>query len=145
MKEEKSKLGKGSGFDGDSWSDYFGDSTVYRCGKSGISVHLPDDSVADKADRGEDSAAGEDSGGLESDNAGDDDREEKENEMKQIIAWTLEISKGYRSIKFRFETGVEAQQFLIAWLNHKTEVDSYDKDEDEYSIYPVFEQDEKEE
>ena len=65
--------------------------------------------------------------------------------MKQIIGWTLEISKGYRSIKFRFETGVEAQQFLIAWLNHKTEVDSYDKNEDEYSIYPVFEQDEQEE
>lgn len=65
--------------------------------------------------------------------------------MKQIIAWTLEISKGYRSIKFRFATAVEAQEFLIAWINHKTEVDSYDKDEDEYSIYPVFEQDEKEE
>ena len=65
--------------------------------------------------------------------------------MKQIIAWALEISKGYRSIKFCFETGVEAQQFLIAWLNHKTEVDSYDKNEDEYSIYPVFEQEEKEE
>ena len=65
--------------------------------------------------------------------------------MKQIIAWTLEISKGYRSIKFRFATAVEAQEFLIAWINHKAEVDSYDKNEDEYSIYPVFEQDEKEE
>ena len=65
--------------------------------------------------------------------------------MKQIIGWTLEISKGYRSIKFRFATAVEAQEFLIAWINHKTEVDSYDKNEDEYSIYPVFEQDEKEE
>lgn len=65
--------------------------------------------------------------------------------MKKIIGWTLEISKGYRSIKFRFETGVEAQQFLIVWINHKTEVDSYDKNEDEYSIYPVFEQGEKEE
>ena len=65
--------------------------------------------------------------------------------MKQIIGWTLEISKGYRSIKFCFATAVEAQEFLIAWINHKTEVDSYDKNEDEYSIYPVFEQDEKEE
>ena len=65
--------------------------------------------------------------------------------MKKIIGWTLEISKGYRSIKFRFATAVEAQEFLIAWINHKTEVDSYDKNEDEYSIYPVFEQDEKEE
>ena len=65
--------------------------------------------------------------------------------MKQIIAWALEISKEYRSIKFRFATAVEAQEFLIAWINHKTEVDSYDKNEDEYSIYPVFKQDEKEE
>ena len=57
--------------------------------------------------------------------------------MKQIIAWTLEISKGYRSIKFRFATCVEAQEFLVAWINHKDEVDKYDtsgfldfKDED---------------
>ena len=64
---------RGDGFNGDSWHDYFGDSTVYRCGKSGISVHLPDDSVADKADRGEDSAAGEDSSGLGENHAGDKD------------------------------------------------------------------------
>lgn len=65
--------------------------------------------------------------------------------MKQIIAWTLEISKGYRSIKFRFSTAVEAQEFLIAWINHKSDADKWDKNEDEYSIYPVFEQGEKEE
>ena len=61
--------------------------------------------------------------------------------MKQIIAWTLEISKGYRSIKFRFATCVEAQEFLVAWINHKADADKYDKNEDEYNIYPVFEQD----
>ena len=65
--------------------------------------------------------------------------------MKQIIAWALEISKGYRNIKFRFATAVEAQEFLIAWINHKSDADNWDKNEDEYSIYPVFEQDEKEE
>jgi len=65
--------------------------------------------------------------------------------MKQIIGWTLEISKGYRNIKFRFSTAVEAQEFLIAWINHKSDADKWDKNEDEYSIYPVFEQDEKEE
>ena len=65
--------------------------------------------------------------------------------MKQIIGWTLEISKGYRSIKFRFATAVEAQEFLIAWINHKSDADKWDKNEDDYSIYPVFEQDEKEE
>jgi hypothetical protein len=32
--------------------------------------------------------------------------------MKQIIAWALEISKGYRSIKFRFATAVEAGAYL---------------------------------
>lgn len=65
--------GKGSGFDGDSWRDYFGDSTVYRCGKSGLSVHLPDDSVADKADRGENCAESKDSGKLGQDHAGHSD------------------------------------------------------------------------
>ena len=65
--------------------------------------------------------------------------------MKQIIGWTLEISKGYRNIKFRFATAVEAQEFLIAWINHKSDADNWDKNEDEYSIYPVLEQDEKEE
>ena len=65
--------------------------------------------------------------------------------MKKIIGWTLEISKGYRSIKFRFSTAVEAQEFLIAWINHKSDADNWDKNEDEYSIYPVFEQEEKEE
>ena len=65
--------------------------------------------------------------------------------MKQIIGWTLEISKGYRNIKFRFATAVEAQEFLIAWINHKSDADKWDKNEDDYSIYPVLEQDEKEE
>ena len=65
--------------------------------------------------------------------------------MKKIIGWALEISKGYRSIKFRFATCVEAQEFLVAWINHKTDADNYDKNEDEYNIYPVFEQEEKEE
>lgn len=60
--------------------------------------------------------------------------------MKQIIAWALEISKGYRSIKFRFATAVEAQEFLIAWINHKSDADKWDEKEDEYSIYPVFEE-----
>ena len=65
--------------------------------------------------------------------------------MKKIIGWTLEISNGYRSIKFRFSTAVEAQEFLIAWINHKSDADKWDKNEDDYSIYPVLEQDEKEE
>ncbi len=130
---------------GDGWNDYFGDSTVYCCRRGGMYVHLADSDNVQTAGATADGRTREDSGGLESDNGRDDDRKEKENKMKQIIGWTLEISKGYRRIRFRFETGAEAQQFLIAWLNHKTEVDSYDKNEDEYSIYPVFEQEEKEE
>ena len=62
---------RGDGFNGDSWSDYFGDSTVYRIGKSGFSVHMPRDSKPDKADRSKDGAENEDSGGLGQDNAGD--------------------------------------------------------------------------
>ena len=53
------------------WYRYFGDSTVYRCGKSDFSVHLPCDSKSGEKDRGEDCAESKDSGGLGSDNAGD--------------------------------------------------------------------------
>ena len=63
----------GGGFNGDSWRDYFGDSTVYRCGKSDFSVHLPCDSKPEKADRGENCAETEDSGGLEQDHERDSD------------------------------------------------------------------------
>ena len=40
---------KGDGFNGDSWSDYFGDSTVYRCGRGGLYVHLADEDDAEAA------------------------------------------------------------------------------------------------
>ncbi len=33
------------------WYRYFGDSTVYRCGKSGLSVHLPDSGKPSTEDR----------------------------------------------------------------------------------------------
>ena len=55
------------------WYRYFGDSTVYYCRKSGISIHLPDTGKSDKADCDENGAEAEDSGGLEQDNAGDSD------------------------------------------------------------------------
>jgi len=58
---------KGSGFDGDSWRDYHGDSTVYIVGKHGLSVHLPCDGKPGEKDRGDDSSENEDSGGLGSD------------------------------------------------------------------------------
>ena len=57
----------------DDWYRYFGDSTVYRCGKSGLSVHMPDTGKPDKADCSADSAESKDSGRLEQDNAGDSD------------------------------------------------------------------------
>ena len=52
---------------------YHGDSTVYCCRKSGLSVHMPRDSKPDKADRGENCAETEDSGGLEPDHERDRD------------------------------------------------------------------------
>ena len=63
----------GGGFDGDSWRDYFGDSTVYRCGKSGLSVHMPDTGKPDSASREQDGTETEDSARLEQDHAGDSD------------------------------------------------------------------------
>ena len=57
----------------DDWYRYFGDSTVYRCGKSGLSVHLPDLGKPDSASREQDGAETEDSGGLGEDHAGDKD------------------------------------------------------------------------
>ena len=55
------------------WHRYFGDSTVYHCDKSGLSVHMPRDNKPDKADRGEDGAAGEDSGRLGQNHGRDSD------------------------------------------------------------------------
>lgn len=55
------------------WHSYFGDSTVYISGKSGLSVHLPDSGKSDKADRKPDTGKGEDSGRLGEDHAGDKD------------------------------------------------------------------------
>lgn len=55
------------------WYRYFGDSTVYISGKSGLSVHLPDSGKPDKTDRKPDIGKGEDSGGLGSDHEGNND------------------------------------------------------------------------
>ena len=55
------------------WYRYFGDSTVYHCGKSGLSVHMPRDSKPDSASREQDGTEAEDSGGLEQDNGRDSD------------------------------------------------------------------------
>lgn len=55
------------------WRRYFGDSTVYHCGKSGLSVHLPDSGKPYKADRKQDTGKSEDSGRLGQNNAGNDD------------------------------------------------------------------------
>ena len=55
------------------WYRYFGDSTVYISGKSGLSVHLPCDGESGATDRVEDGSKGKDSGRLEQDNAGDGD------------------------------------------------------------------------
>ena len=54
----------------DDWYRYFGDSTVYRCGKSGLSVHLPDLGKPDSASCEQDSTETEDPGRLEQDNEG---------------------------------------------------------------------------
>ena len=55
------------------WYRYFGDSTVYISGKSGLSVHLPCDSKSGEKDRGEDSSENEDSGRLGQNHAGHSD------------------------------------------------------------------------
>ena len=59
--------------DDNDWYRYFGDSTVYISGKSGLSVHLPDSGNPNEADREPDGSEGKDSGRLEQDNAGDSD------------------------------------------------------------------------
>ena len=55
------------------WHRYFGDSTVYISGKSGLSVHLPDSGKPSTEDREQDAGKGKDSGGLGEDHAGDSD------------------------------------------------------------------------
>lgn len=57
----------------DDWYRYFGDSTVYCCRKSGLSIHLPDIGKPDSASREQDGTETEDSGRLEQYNAGDSD------------------------------------------------------------------------
>ena len=48
--------------DDSDWYSYHGDSTIYRVGRSGFSVHLPCDGKPDKADCGEDGSKEKDSG-----------------------------------------------------------------------------------
>lgn len=55
------------------WHRYFGDSTVYISGKSGLSVHLPCDGITGAQDRKPDTGKGEDSGRLEQNHAGHSD------------------------------------------------------------------------
>ena len=55
------------------WYRYFGDSTIHTVGRHGYVVRLPRDSKSGEKDRGEDSSAGEDSGRLGQDHAGDKD------------------------------------------------------------------------
>ena len=55
------------------WYRYFGSSTVYISGRHGLSVHFADSGKSGEADRGEDSPAGEDSGRLGQNHAGDGD------------------------------------------------------------------------
>jgi len=55
------------------WHRYFGDSTVYISGKSGLSVHLPDSGKSDKADRKQDTGKSEDSGRLGQNHGRDSD------------------------------------------------------------------------
>jgi len=57
----------------DDWYRYFGDSTVYCCRKSGISVHLPDSGKPNEASREQDGAETEDSGGLAENHGNDKD------------------------------------------------------------------------
>ena len=52
------------------WYRYFRDSTIHTVGRHGYAVRLPRDSKSREKDRGEDGAAGEDSGRLGQDNAG---------------------------------------------------------------------------
>lgn len=58
---------------GDGWNDYFGDSTVYRCRRGGMYVHLADSDNAQTVGAETESRAETDTGRLESDNAGDND------------------------------------------------------------------------
>ena len=53
--------------DDNDWYRYFGSSTIHSVGRHGYAVHLPRDSKSGEKNRGEDGAAGEDSGGLGSD------------------------------------------------------------------------------
>ena len=58
---------------GDGWNDYFGDSTVYCCGRRGMYVHLADSDNAQTAGAEADGREGKDSGGLGSDHEGNND------------------------------------------------------------------------
>jgi hypothetical protein len=104
---------------------------------------MPRDSKPDKADRSEDGSENEDSGRLEQDNAGDNDREEKEDEMTN--GWRLTIRKRWRELTFRFETLVEAGEFISAFSRHIELIE----DEDDvkypwgYSIAPIMEKEEE--
>ena len=49
MQRVRNRQEKGDGFNGDSWSDYFGDSTVYRCCRRGVYVHLAGEDDAETA------------------------------------------------------------------------------------------------
>jgi hypothetical protein len=106
-------------------------------------VHLADSDNAQTAGAETDGREGEDSGGLESDNAGDNDREEKEDEMTN--GWRLTIEKRWRELTFRFETLVEAGEFISAFSRHIELIE----DEDDakypwgYSIAPIMEKEEE--
>ena len=128
---------------GDGWNDYFGDSTVYCCRRGGMYVHLADSDNAQTAGAETDGREGKDSGGLESDNAGDNDREEKEDEMTN--GWRLTIARRWREYTFRFEALVEAGEFISAFSRHI----ELGEDEDDakypwnYSITPIMEKEEE--
>jgi hypothetical protein len=106
-------------------------------------VHLADSDNAQTAGATADGRTREDSGGLESDNAGDNDREEKEDEMTN--GWRLTIRKRWRELTFRFETLVEAGEFISAFSRHI----ELSEDEDDvkypwdYSIAPIMEKEEE--
>lgn len=44
----------------DDWYRYFGDSTVFHCGRNGFSVHMPGDGKPSEADRIEDRSESKD-------------------------------------------------------------------------------------
>jgi hypothetical protein len=106
-------------------------------------VHLAGEDDAETAGATADGRTREDSGGLESDNAGDNDREEKEDEMTN--GWRLTIRKRWRELTFRFETLVEAGEFISAFSRHIELIE----DEDDvkypwgYSIAPIMEKEEE--